>query len=33
METEEKKVFVREFLKQEKEEDGEMQRQQEENEE
>ena len=33
METEEKKVFVREFLKQEKEEDGEMQGQQEENEE
>jgi len=33
METEEKKVFVREFFKQEKEEDGEMQGQQEENEE
>jgi hypothetical protein len=33
METEEKKVFVREFFKQEKDEDGEMQRQQEENEE
>jgi len=33
METEEKKVFVREFFKQEKDEDGEMQRQHEENEE
>jgi hypothetical protein len=33
METEEKKVFVRDFLKQEEDEDGEMQRQQEENEE
>ena len=33
METEEKKVFVREFLRQEKEEDGEIKRQQEENEE
>jgi len=33
METEEKKVFVREFFKQEKDEDGEMQGQHEENEE
>jgi len=33
METEEKKVFVREFLRQKEDEDGEMQGQQEENEE